>query len=195
MTELPESVVWVALALLAPAAVEILWPALRRRASHWAPYLRSFARWLHGIGPAYLALITGAIGARHFGLAGRPALAWAGDLLFCVGWLVVAARLLRPAGRWPKPTRGVLDEPRWALYRAAGAAWIGSAPPGALIGLGLAAAELALRWGARPGEKAPPWEALARVASSSVLFVLTGNFWLTLVTQGLALFLLRGRRL
>lgn len=186
---------WVALALVGPAAVEILWPALRRQASRWAPYLRSFAPWLHGVGPAYLALITGAIGARHFGLTGQPALTWAGGSLFCAGWLVISSRLLRPEGRWPKPARGVLDEPRWALYRAAGAAWIASAPLGVLIGLGLAAAELALRWGAGLGQRPLPWEALARVASSSVLFAVTGNFWLTLVTQGLALFLLRGRRL
>lgn len=193
VTEVPESAGWVALAVLAPAAIQLLWRRLRVPA--WQPYLDSLAPWLYGIGPAYLALITGAVRARHFGLAGRPALVWAAGLVFCSAWLLVSARWLKPAGRWPKPARGVLDEPRWALYRAAAAGWIGSPPLGALLGLGLAAGELGLGWVARPGQKALPWEALARAASSSVLFVLTGNFWLTLVAQGMALFLLRGRRL
>lgn len=189
------TVVWVAVALLSPAAAGWIGPSLRRTLPKWVPYLHSLAPWLHGIGPAYLALITGTISGRYFGLMGQPALAWAGDLLFCALWIVASSVLVQPLGQWPKPARGVLDEPRWSLYRAAGAAWIGNPPMGALIGLALAAAELGVQLAIGRGPRRLAWESLARAASSALVFVVTANFWLTLVTQGLALYQLRGRRL
>lgn len=187
--------VWVALAILSPALTHLIWPRLRSRLQHWEPYLRSFAPWLHGVGPAYLALITGAIRARDFGLAAQEPLAWAADLMAGGIWIAATARYLQPAGKWPKPARGVLDEPRWALYRAVGALWVGSRPLGTLIGLVLALAESGLEAIPGPGGWSPAWEALARAASSALIFAITGSFWLTLVTQGITLYLLRGRRL
>lgn len=158
-------------------------------------YLRSFAPWLHGIGPAYLALITGTIFERDFGIARLPLEQWLIGALLCGLWIAVTIRYVHPAGDWPKPARGVLDEPRWALYRAAGRAWVGSQPWGALLGLALALGELGLRTLTGGGGRAAPWEGVARAASSSVLFALTGSFWLTVLTQGALLYALRGRRL
>lgn len=190
-----EIALWLALAMPFPAAARRFGPRLWRLVPGWEPYLRSFIPWLHGIGPAYLALITGAISAREFGIAGQPLLGWAGDLLFCASWLAATARFVRAQGDWPKPARGLLDEPRWALYRAAGAAWVGSLPMGALSGLALAVVELGLLTIAQRGGGRPPWESLARAASSTLIFVLTANFWMTLITQGVMLYLLRDRRL
>lgn len=213
-----ETVLWPAVALLSPALVNLVWPGMRSRLMEGQPavgaahdpsrsantvlaqpgvlvlYLRSFAPWLHGIAPAYLALITGAVYGRDFGIAGRALEQWLGGALVCALWIALTARFVHPAGDWPKPTRGALDEPRWALYRAAGSAWIGSQPWGALIGLGMALGEVGLRTVTRSGNGSAPWEWVARAASSSVLFVLTGSFWLTLVTQGVTLYALRGRR-
>lgn len=211
MNQRGEMLVWVALAVAAPAAARLLWPRLQPRLRPWEPYLLSFSPWLHGIGPAYLALIGGAVRARDFGIAGREPLAWAGQALLGALWLAILALLRRPAGEWPRPTRGVLDEPRWALYRAAGLWWLDGQPAGLSIGLLLAAAELGLPWvverirlpAAGPGSlraavlgPPPPrrpagrsfeWETLARAATSTLFFALTGNFWLTLIVQGVAL--------
>ncbi len=196
------------LAILSPALVQATWPravSLLKLSELTQDIFQRLAPWLWGIAPAYLALITGAIPARFFGLTGHSPLAWFGGAILC-GALVGLAGLVRwPDGTWPTPTRGVLDEPRWALYRAAGVLWLSSRPElGLLMGLGLALLEWAIRfkpwkgpllstlrawrtdevdarW--RPGT----WETVARLAGSSLIFALTRNFWLTALTQAVLL--------
>lgn len=188
-----ELVVWVALAVGTPALAAVVWPRLQARLPGWAPYLRSFAPWLHGIVPAYGALLTAAVSERNFGIAVQPWPVWAGGALACGILLAAYARIVPPPGNWPKPSRGVLDEPRWALYRAAGILGAGNWSFGLLIGLALAAAEAGLRALAQPGRRSYRWETLARAAGSALIFAVTANFWLTLITQAIALYLLRRR--
>lgn len=197
----------------------ILSPALERRAWPWAVSLFSLsdsiqdlaqrlAPWLWGIVPAYLALISGAIPARFFGLTGHSPLAWFGGAIICGALIGLAALIRWPEGAWPSPTRGVLDEPRWALYRAAGVLWIPRPELGLLIGLALALLEWAIwlrpwkgplketlrEWRtAEVDAQWPPgtWETLARMAGSSLLFTTTRNFWLTALSQAVLLGMVR----
>jgi hypothetical protein len=98
-------------------------------------------------------------------------------------------------GSWPTPVRGALDEPRWALYRAAAALWLGDPQYALLAGLGLAVVEWSLSSVPKLRKDPLRWETMARIASSSVIFALTRSFWLTLVTQAIMLELLRRKRL
>ena len=169
---------------------------------------QQLAPWLWGIVPAYLALITGAIPARFFGLTGHSPLAWFGGAIVCGALVGLAALAPWPEGDWPTPTHGVLDEPRWALYRAAGVLWVPRPELGLLIGLGLGLIEWAIcfkPWmgplketlrsrrtaevdvGWSPGT----WETVARVAGSSLLFASTRNFWLTALSQAVLLGMVR----
>jgi hypothetical protein len=172
----------------APVAAALAWPRLSSRLGSWADLVTRFAPWAHGLGPAYLALLRGAIRARDAGLAGFTPLDWAAGILACVIWAWLAASKSPEAASWPEPGRGVLDEPRWTLYRAAGNRWLGQAQAGWLVGLGLGLVEwgLAARLRGRPD-----WQTLARVASSAVVFALTRNFWLTVLAQAGWLALLR----
>jgi hypothetical protein len=189
-----ESVLWMAVALFSPLLAVAAWPRIRAGRPAWSPYVESFAPWAHGIGPAYLALITGAIRARDFGLASREAPVWIAGLILSAAWLVLNHRLRPQHGRWPMPVRGALDEPRWALYRAGAALWLNDPAIALLGGLGLALAE----WGmvSLPGirKEHHRWETLARIGSSSVIFALTNSFWLTLATQAMLLELAHRRR-
>ena len=193
---------WVALAILSPVLAELTWPRVRPKVASWIDLAERIGPWLWGIGPAYLALITGAIPARFFGLTGHSAFAWFGGAIICGALIGIAALLSWPAGEWPKPTRGVLDEPRWALYRAAGILWLGRIELGLLLGLGLALLEWSARfrpW--RNGDglslrastnwRAGTWETLARIAGSALVFALTRNFWLTALTQAVFLGMIR----
>lgn len=186
-----ETVVWVSFAVASPALAAVLWPRLRARFGEWAELVERFAPWAHGFGPAYLALLTGAIRAREAGLLGHDPLAWVAGALATVIWLWLATLWRPDAVHWPEPNRGVLDEPRWTLYRAAGSQWVGHPQIGGLVGLVLAVSEWGLS-GRVQGRV--EWQTLARLASSAVVFALTRNFWLTALAQaGLLIVLRRGR--
>jgi hypothetical protein len=186
-----ETVVWVGIAVASPALAAVLWPRLRERLGEWAELVERFAPWAHGFGPAYLALLSGAIRAREAGLLGHDPLAWVGGALACVIWLWLATSWRPDAEHWPEPNRGVLDEPRWTLYRAAGSQWMGHPLIGGLVALALAISE----WGlASRMQGRVEWQTLARLASSTIVFTLTRNFWLTALAQaGLLIVLRRGR--
>ena len=186
-----ETVVWVGLAVASPALAARLWPRFRARLGEWAELVERFAPWAHGFGPAYLALFSGALQARQAGLLGHPPLAWVGGTLASVIWLGLVTARRPSAARWPEPTRGVLDEPRWTLYRAAGAQWLGQPQIGWLVGLALGVSEWGLSGRVRGRVD---WLTLARLASSTTVFALTRNFWLTALAQaGLLILLRRGR--
>lgn len=181
---------WAAVGVASPWLVE--WYRLEARvaASKRLSLLLALAPWLYGLGPPYLALITGAITARGTGLYGQGGWpGWlAGILLSALVFVISLALRRRSNGAWPMPTpvRGALDEPRWAMYRSIGWLWSGTYAWGLLIGLGWALLEWASRsqpW--RPGaiERPAAGVLLGRVAMSSLLFSLTGNLWLTLATQ------------
>jgi len=186
-----ETVVWVGLAVASPALATKVWPRFRDRFGNWAELMERFAPWAHGFAAAYLALFSGAIRAREAGLLGHQPSAWAGSALACAIWLGLATTWKPPGTRWPEPDRGVLDEPRWTLYRAAGSQWLGQPQLGGLAGLAMALSE----WGlAGWVQGRVEWQTLARLASSSVVFALTRNFWLTALAQaGLLILLRRGR--
>jgi len=183
-----EAVFWVGLAVGSPVLTQVFWPRLKDRLGDWAELAERFAPWAYGLILAYLALISGAIRARDAGLIGHRPLAWVGGALVGSVWLGLAAFWKPREGNWPEPSRGVLDEPRWTLYRAAGSLWVGHFQLGVLVGLGLAALEWWLGWRAR---RVADWETLARIASSAVVFVLTRNFWLTALSQAALLAILR----
>jgi len=183
--------VWVGLAVASPALAARLWPRFRERLGDRAELVERLAPWAHGFAPAYLALFSGAIQAREAGLIGHQPLTWIGGTLACAIWLGLATAWRPPAERWPEAARGVLDEPRWTLYRAAGSQWSGQPQIGGLVGLVLALSE----WGLGGWVQGRvEWRTLARLASSSVVFALTRNFWLTALAQaGLLVLLRRGR--
>lgn len=202
---------WVGLALLSPAMARPAWPravSLLSLSDSIQDLLRRLAPWLWGIGPAYLALISGAIPARFFGLTGHSPLAWFGGAIICGALIGLASMIRWPEGAWPTPTRGVLDEPRWVLYRAAGALWIPRPELGLLTGLALALVEWAIYFRPWKGPlketlqkwrtpevdaRWPPgtWETLVRMAGSSLLFATTHNFWLTALSQAVLLGMMR----
>ncbi len=202
-----EALFWVILAILSPALAKPAWPrmvSLLKLSESIQDLVNRLAPWLWGIVPAYIALITGAIPARLFGLTGHSPLAWFGGAIIC-GALVGLAALVRwPEGAWPTPTRGVLDEPRWALYRAAGVLWLPRPELGLLIGLALGLLEWAIFFKVWKGPmltslrtwrtaevdsrwSTGTWETVVRVAGSSLIFAITRNFWLTALTQAVLL--------
>ncbi|MFQ5944147.1 MAG: hypothetical protein ACE5JF_11390 [Anaerolineales bacterium] len=203
-----EAAFWVGLGLLSPALVRPAWPravSLLGLSESAQDLVRRLGPWLWGIAPAYLALISGAVPARFFGLTGHSPLAWFGGAIFC-GALIGLVR--RPQGDWPTPTLSVLDEPRWALYRASGMLWIPHPELGLLIGLAMALAEWAIcfqpwkgplkktlhTWRAAEVDARWPagtWETMARLAGSSLIFATTRNFWLTALSQMVLLGMLR----
>jgi hypothetical protein len=206
-----ETLLWVGLAILSPALATPAWPRIvsfLELPESTQDLANRLAPWLWGIVPAYLALITGAIPARFFGLTGHSPLAWFGGAIICGALVGVAALVRWPDGTWPKPTRGVLDEPRWALYRAAGVLWITRPEAGLLIGLGLALLEWTIcfkpwkrslkktlrSWRTTKADSwwpAGSWETMARIAGSSLIFATTRNFWLTALTQTVLLGMVR----
>lgn len=186
-----ESIVWVAVALAAAPLAGVLGPPVRLRWPRLAAYLEIIGPWLYGLGPAYLALVRGAVLARAFGLYGRGgAIGWAVELVGGAGFLL-AVWLLR--GRLavlssaPSDDASILDEPRWCLYRAAGILWTGSDWWGLLAGFGLGCLEWAVGqqvW--RRESRGAPQACLEifRLSLSTILFALTGNAWITALVQG-----------
>lgn len=189
-----EAALWCGVAAAAPALAGWAWPRLRPRLGRWADYAEDLAPWLHGIVPAYMALITGAVLGRDAGLYGQSAGAWAASLTACAAGLAAAAiamRLRPPTLEPPMASSVALDEFRWGLYRAAGILWTGDFTAGVLIGLGLTLAEwVAARrpWQQPLRSDSRCWLPSLRAMFSASLFFLTRNLWLTMAVQvGLAL--------
>jgi hypothetical protein len=182
-----ESVVWAAISVGAPAAAAWMWPRVPEPWRARAETLRPLALWAHAILPAYLALVRGAVLGRDFGLYGPSAARAVTGLLACaagVGAVLVARRWISAPMVSPLVPLG--EEPRWALYRAAGILWLGSAGPGVALGLGLAALEVGLAsrwWNAEERARQASWFPLLRAGLSAVLFLATRSFWLTIATQ------------
>jgi hypothetical protein len=183
-----ESWAWVAVALASAPVARLLESPLQSRWPSGAPFLRRLAPWAYGIGPAYLALISGAVLARAYGFYGRDGAAgWALSILLCAALLLVVYRLrgsMSGLALGQDLVPSLLDEPRWALYRAVGVQWLGTW--GLLVGLAIGTIEWATRrqpW--RSGGRGEPetWVSLARLCISTILFVVTGNVWLTWATQ------------
>jgi len=191
-----ESVAWVAVAVAAIPLVDLIEVPLESRWPKVWPAVRGLAPWLIGLGPSYLALVSGAVLARSFGLYGRGgAIGWALSVLLCASVLAATWALRErlaglTSGRDLIPA--LLDEPRWALYRAAGVLWLGAW--GLLIGFFVGTIEWALRTrprlAASRGDRTT-WLSLIQLALSSLLFALTGNFWLTWTSQAAGWYILR----
>jgi len=209
-----EALIWCALAAFSPAASAAAWPRWRARLGRAGEALQLAAPWLHGVGLAYLALLRGAILSRDAGLRGHDLVAWVVGGLGCAAVLgLLEATLRRPAREvdWPDSVQALADEPRWTLYRAAGALWLNSHPLGTGLGLGwglleLAAANLTQLRQACQDPRAggsllhqirrhpDAGGRMLRLAASSLLFLLTRNFWLTSLSGAILLALLQRRR-
>ncbi len=186
-----EAALWCGLAWAGATGIPALAVWLGRQAGEAGREAVRGLPWLHLL-PLYLALMTGAVSGRDAGLYGQDAARWAGGAIACAVVLGVAAGLLwwRVAAiQWPPAWVALADEARWALYRAAGALWLGHALGGAGVGAVLSGLEWLAQ--ARPWQGwREAWLGLSRLLISSMLFALTGNAWLTaaahLVLLGLA---------
>jgi len=191
-----EAAIWTATALAAPEVLRFVWGRWGGAAGDRLQPVLSFGRWFHALGIPYLALITGAVAAPDVGLSGQSGTEWlrgAGICAAVLGLAWVAARRRRVAYPYPGPGLAAIDEPRWALYRGTGSLLADPRWAGPFIGLGIGVIEWALRHpprvrGFRPSAEA--WPSLARLFGSTVLFFLTRNLWLMVLTQaGLSLVL------
>jgi hypothetical protein len=183
-----ESVAWVAVAVAAIPLLQLVETPLRSRWPTVWPAVQDLAPWIVSLGPAYLALVSGAVLERSFGLYGRgEAVGWVLSALLCAGVLAAVwgrREHLAAIAAGQDLTAVFLDEPRWALYRAAGLLWLGVW--GLLIGFAVGTVEWALRgrpWLAASRGDRTTWLTLIRLGISSLLFALTGNFWFTLLCQ------------
>jgi hypothetical protein len=182
-----EAALWVLISVATPAGAAWAWPRLGGTWRARAEALRPLAPWAHAILAPYLALLRGAVLGRDFGLYGPSAATMAAGVLACaagIGAALVARRWI-PAPAI-SPLVALREEPRWALYRAAGILWLGSAGPGATLGLGLAAVEVGLAyrwWKAEERARQASWYPLLRAGLSTALFLATRSVWLTAATQ------------
>lgn len=181
-----EATLWIALGVLAPAVRRV---NLGRLEGAALPLSR-LSPWLHGVFLPYVALVSGAVFPADMGIFGRHG--WVGWAVAAGGCLLVLASVARLRRKitthvpWASPTRSALDEPRWALYRAAGALWTGSFWLGALGGLAAAMLEWGLAnavWRSQNRLRDQVCTDLMRLSASSLLFSLSGNLWLSLLTQ------------
>jgi hypothetical protein len=184
-----EALFWSLLLVLSPALASRLWPSLSKRFDPLPIDIESLAHWIHGLGVPYLAIILGSVSSRKVGLLGLTAEAWFTGGLACALGLGMASFLM---GRCIKPPDSVckldtilLEETRWAFYRGAAALWL---PPtfSPLLGLGIAVLELGITQAIASNLLLPSpkqWKILMRAAFSTLLFLATGNFWLTAGTQ------------
>jgi hypothetical protein len=187
-----EALGWSGLAALAPSLANLVWPRWRPARPDLRALLISAAPWLHGLGPAYLALITGAILERNAGLRGFSSVAWfaggAFALAFSAAWAALYVRIL---GIKAEPA-WLLDEPRFALYRATGVLWLGAVYPGLLLGLGFALSEWLLKWRDKAVRREPrAIVSLFPLAGSTIVFAITRNFFITLFAQSAVLLISR----
>lgn len=192
--------IWVALALGAWPLARALWPRLATRFGDQAEAIATLGAWVHALGPTYLALIGGAVTGRDLGIYGPTTAGWASGVIGVAGGLGAAWLMLRfrhPAIGQDAPWTVALDEPRWALYRAAGIGWAGGLWPGLAIGLVLAAADWGLRqsiWQADGWRQADVWRGWMRAGLSAMLFAATRNLWLTIACQAGVAAMARRRR-
>lgn len=185
-----QAVGWCALALAAWPLADWLGPRLRAALGGRAEAVLMWGPWLLGLGPMVLAWLSGAVPARFLGLLGVGGwLGWLASALLITGMWFGARWFVHNRGPWAAAYPldwAVLDEPRWALYRAAGWLWVMDRGWGLLIGLGLTLVEWALRhhlWRAENRASADTCLTLLRLALSSLVFALTGNLWLTIIFQ------------
>jgi hypothetical protein len=172
-------------------ALALAWPALEGLAGilGWPWGLPVWVRrlhpgpWVGSVGLAYLALLSGAVSARDYGLDVGGTLLSIPHILeaLCLGSILAWGSLRLRAGDGPFT---VLEEPRWALYRALGWAWSGSLGLGLMIAVACALLERILERLRTTGSlqiitQDRSW--LLRVIYSNSLFGLTMNFWLLLL--------------
>jgi hypothetical protein len=153
------------------------------------------AWWAHaayGLLPAYLAWIQGAVTGRDLGLHLGWAQAAVGVAIIGGCGLVAELAKKRTSGpgsvrAWlgPGPTSlGLLDTPRWALYRAAGTVWTTGPPTGTLVGSLIGLTEVILRSGRLPSLSGREDRIrLIWLAAGFLLLGVTGSLWLTLAAQ------------
>jgi hypothetical protein len=184
-----EALLWSSLLVLSPALAFRFWPTVRERFGPLPFDLAALAPWIHGLVLPYLALILGSVSGRHVGLQGFPSASWLSGSLACALGLgaayVASDRIQSPPDPEIDFGTGLLEETRWAFYRGAAAQWL-SYPFGSLLGLGLAVLELAITHLADLKLHSPSlrqWKAILRAALSTLLFLGTGNVWLTVGTQ------------
>lgn len=184
-----EALIWSLLLVLGPAFAERLWPMLRQRIPPLPINVELWAPWIHGLMLPYLAIIVGSVSGRQVGLYGGQPGVWIAGVIACGIGLILASTLVRRLANLPEPEGELyavlLDETRWAFYRAAAALWIAGLLS-ALLGFGMAFIELGLTHALVSGRSAPSqaqWKRLMRAALSTLLFIATGNFWLTAMTQ------------
>lgn len=99
-------------------------------------------------------------------------------------------------GSVPSPVVALQEEPRWALYRAAGILWLRSPALGVALGVLLAGFDVFLAAGAWRSEsrlRPETWAPLLRAGFSAALFLVTRSFWITAAVQVAILMLLSVR--
>jgi len=191
-----EAAIWLVASLAAPAVGRALDRRLPSRLMAWRAELAFWADVGYGVLPLYLPWVTGSVLGIDSGLAGISAGRWltgaavSGAAIAALA-IVVRVRSARcvlqtwfiPAPNW----LFVLDEPRWAFYRGAAAAFVGSSAVAQVGGLLLGAGEWLVRRG-RPTRATSPavWSGLVRLGVSAVLFAVTRNLWLVALTQAAA---------
>lgn len=184
-----EALFWSLLLILSPALGSRLWPTLRERFAPLPIDIKSWAVWIHSLGIPYLAIVLGSVSGRKIGLYGQVPGEWFTGLLACSLGLGAGFFLLKRRNDRPDPevdlVSNMLEETRWAFYRGASTLWLpGIFSP--LLGFGLAALELGITHVLTFGRQIPSpsqWKIVLRTALSTILFLATGNFWLTAGTQ------------
>jgi hypothetical protein len=184
-----EALIWTGIALAAPLVVDRAWDWLSSRLGHWSQPVADAGRWVYHLGIPYIALITGAVAARDMGVTGMTGVEWLRGGIVCAGvigvaWIALGLRRveLSYAG-WGQ---AAMDEPRWALYRGAASLWADPLWAGPLLGLGVGLLEWILwlqPWAQRARPAPAEWTNLVRVCGSTLLFLLTRNLWLIVLTQ------------
>lgn len=185
-----EAAAWSAVGVWAIPVARRLEPRIAPVLGDRAEALQGAGTWLHGLVPPFAALFSGAVPARHLGLFGQGG--WLHWLLGGVPVIALTLGVRAALSRWPVAVPGidsqrvVLDEPRWALYRATGWLWLGDPWLGTLIGLTIAASEWALArriWVEVNRREPVICLDLARLGWSSLIFALTFNFYWVLAFQ------------
>ena len=184
-----EALLWCALLISAPAAANLLWRRFDPAIPNWTQPFVDGAGWFHGLMLPYFALLVGSIPARLVGLYGFSWWAWLAGGTACLSGLAAVvfanSRRHRPALRARRAIERWKDEPRWALYRATG--WLLLNDIG--LGAGLGFALSILEWVGNGLTSEPRLlmdqdrEGLYRSGVSTILFIITNNFWLTAGTQ------------